>query len=446
VFLFATALAAGGATSVAAQQTTQTPPRPSKGLFADKKSSTADRQTLNLNVTFTEAYDDDVTAEGGPSIGANAAQLSGYYSMLVADADYGWRGRRAQIGLSGSSALRYYQQLKTVKAASSSVGAGFTANLSKRTTWSFNQTAAYSPSYFYGLFPSLTPTVAPGDLPATAAPNYTFNSQESYSYGTSTTLSTGVGRRGALSVTADYGSTNFVKQITGRLDTRSYGVRTFFARNLTRNMAVRMGYHFRRSDIGVTGGGVSTEHGVDVGVDTVRPLSATRKATFSFNVGSSALEVPSALISGRPEDREVNRLYRVSADVSAGYQFRRTWQARATYRRGMDYVAVLTGPVFTDATSASVEGLFTRRMDFNFSVGYSNGKSALFNSSAYSTYTGDVRLRYALTRNWALFSEYLYYYYDFSGVRQLLRPDIASGLTRNGVRAGITLWVPALGR
>ena len=41
--------------------------------------------------------------------------------------------------------------------------------------------------------------------------------------------------------------------------------------------------------------------------------------------------------------------------------------------------------------------------------------------------------------------EYLYYFYDFGEGTPLL-VGIPPGLERNGVRAGFTLWMPALRR
>ena len=59
----------------------------------------------------------------------------------------------------------------------------------------------------------------------------------------------------------------------------------------------------------------------------------------------------------------------------------------------------------------------------------------------FTTYTGDVRLRYALGRTWATYAEYLFYYYTFNRNLTLI-PGIPPGLTRNGLRVGVTLWVP----
>jgi hypothetical protein len=58
---------------------------------------------------------------------------------------------------------------------------------------------------------------------------------------------------------------------------------------------------------------------------------------------------------------------------------------------------------------------------------------------------GEARLRYRLTGNVAVYVQYLYYFYDFHGNTAVI-PGLASSLERNGVRAGLTLWVPALRR
>ena len=60
-----------------------------------------------------------------------------------------------------------------------------------------NQTAAYSPSYLFGLFPT-TAEPLPGD-PIPAGPDYSTNNVESYAYGTVARLSHGFGRRTMVS-------------------------------------------------------------------------------------------------------------------------------------------------------------------------------------------------------------------------------------------------------
>jgi hypothetical protein len=311
--------------------------------------------------------------------------------------------------------------------------------------WAVNQTAAYSPSYFYGLFPAINSVAEVGDVPNTAAPNYTLDTRESYSYGLSTTLTHRVSRSGSITVSGDAGYTDFLKPSSELRDLRMFGARAEFLRGLSRLRSLRFGYHYRHGDIGLLGADPTSEHGIDIGLNAARQLSASRQATFAFTIGSGVVDTPNALI-GATSLRGTTRLYRFSADVTAGYQFGRTWQAQGAYRRGLEYVPSLTTPVFIGATNASIEGLFSRRVDFKASGGYSSGTSTIANTSSYSTYTAQVRMRYALSAEWAAFAEYLYYYYDFRAVPHLLPLGLAPGLERNGVRVGITLWVSPLGR
>jgi len=244
-----------------------------------------------------------------------------------------------------------------------------------------------------------------------------------------------------MSAFVDYTYTDVVRESLNRHDASAYGLRGEFSRNLDRRTAVRLGYRYRRGDVGY---GVSqttrptVENGLDFGLDYTKVLSATRQAVFGFSLGTSAVDLPEGsnlLVQGR--------LYRATGGATFGYQFGRSWQGRAVYRRGLDYVAELSEPVFSDSVSGAVDGFLTDRWTVSLSVGYSSGESAvLSNTSTFDTYTGSVKLRYAVSRMWATYVDYLYYYYDFRG-RLQLPPGVPPTLKRNGLRAGLTLWMPA---
>ena len=103
-------------------------------------------------------------------------------------------------------------------------------------------------------------------------------------------------------------------------------------------------------------------------------------------------------------------------------------------------------PVFADGTTVSLAGMLSRRVDILVSAGYSSGESLVNRDGLlFDTYTGNLRLRYAMTRSLATTVEYLYYYYEFLGTMRLAE-GIPQGVERNGVRAGLTLWMPALRR
>jgi hypothetical protein len=206
-----------------------------------------------------------------------------------------------------------------------------------------------------------------------------------------------------------------------------------------RNTSIRFGYNYRG---GSRLGSVPVTNGVDFGVYHSRPLSPTRRASFGVTVGSSAINRARGL-----EAAETNRrLYRVHGDATAAYQFNARWQARASYRRELQYVPELVQSVFTNGIAFAIETLLTPRIDLTTAGGYSQGASPFSRDAiALNTYTANARLRFGLTRTLALYGEYLYYFYE----SQAGTPDsltVPPDLERNGVRVGVTTWVPLLRR
>lgn len=420
-----------------------TPSRAFRGLFGANNTTTTNGQSLSLNVTIAEAYDDDVMSLGGPTLRADP--VHGYYSLLSAGAEYAHRSENVQVGFSALSALRYDSGPGIVNTMSGGVAAGISTRLPGRGQWHLDQSVSYSPSYLYGLFPDGS-TDSPGSLPPTSSQDYAANGNAAYAYQTSTGFTRGVSRRGSISASGDVVITDFLGRVSGPGDTKSYSVRAGYDHSLARNTVANLGYRFVGGNAGFAAGESTVEHGIEFGIETARPLSATRKATFALTVGPSTVLVPAdAVVAGAVPTGGSERLFRFAGGLDAGYQFRRTWEARASYRRGLEYVAGIRAPVLTGAASASVSGLLSRRVDLSLSAGYSDGSSALLTTSTFTTYTADARLRYALTRSWALYTEYFYYFYDFSGTT-LLAPGLPERLKRNAVRGGLTLWLPILKR
>ena len=103
----------------------------------------------------------------------------------------------------------------------------------------------------------------------------------------------------------------------------------------------------------------------------------------------------------------------------------------------------MTQPVIADGATAQVSGQLSRRVDLLVLGGLSKGESALrFDQMRVNSYTGDVRLRFLVTRTLSTFAEYLYYFYDFSG-NISFAPNLVSRVERNGVRVGVTVWLSA---
>jgi hypothetical protein len=449
------------------------PRQGSNGLFGGPSDAKA-HQKLDLTLSSTQGYDSEMLPDVGAPIGLGGPESTGYSTMVVGAADYVWQVSRVQVRASGTSALRYNRPLdnplySSFRSVSHTAGVGIFARLPKRTTMLINQTATYSPSFLFNLFPQAEATI-PGDAPP-AALDYAMNGSESRSYGTAMTLTHDFTPRSSLLATADYQNTETFGAVAGRRALGTYGIRAHFARRLSPNTAAIAEYLYRSSE-GAASGGVTSaqasgEHGVNVGMDYSRRLSASRRLTFGALIGSSITIVPESAVAGPEPEPAVSesgvsesgaqelaggpaigdRYYRrMSGQVTMGYEFARSWKAGAIYRRGVDYVIGLNEPIAADRFTATVEGLLTRRVNVLASAGYSNGESALtLQRSTFNTYTGDVRLRYALTRTFAAYVEYLYYVYDSRGSTPIA-PGIFPSLERKGVRTGLTLLVPALRR
>jgi hypothetical protein len=173
-------------------------------------------------------------------------------------------------------------------------------------------------------------------------------------------------------------------------------------------------------------------------MDYSRALSETRRATFSATVGATNMDVPVALDQAATFEQQ----FRFLGDGSVTYQFSRSWQAAGSYSRRVEYVPGLRTPLYATGGSAAVNGYFNSRWNLSMMAGLSGGEPTYKSTgSTYSTYTANVRSRYAFSREWAAYFEYLYYYYDF---RKTLQTPIGTPpmLERNALRVGLTIWIP----
>jgi hypothetical protein len=415
----------------------------SGGLFAGGDATPSGRHKLDFSLSAVEANDSDAP----PDLrGATGDPLPGGYStMFLGNMEYRWDGRRVQIAAGSASVLRRYTTIGA-RSVSHSAEVALTARLGPRTTLSAGQTAAYSPAYLYGLFASDAGSLA-GDG-VSAAPDYTVDDSSSYFSATTVALTRGLSRRSRVSVKADVQVTNFLHETGTRHDLDSTGVGGEYLNSVGRNTTVRVGYRYRAGRFGYAAATASqpnvssTEQSVDVGVEYARPLSGTRQMVFGFNLGSTSLTAPGLTDRGAG----ASRLVALSGDGTVAWQFARSWQARGTLRRGPEYVAQLSEPVFVTGVSSQLSGLITSRIDVLAAAKYATGTSALDRDALrFDTYGIDLRARFALTRSLAVYGEYLSYYYDFQGAARL-PTGIPAGLERNGLRAGFTLWVPALRR
>jgi hypothetical protein len=414
-------------------------PRDGQGLFGAVRPDTSTTR-WDFTLVLAEGYDQDVPTSVGQTIDRNSLQSGGLTTIFGATTNYSWVGRRVEVVGNGAANVRHYQEVGVTRSTSHNGGLGLRYRAG-RTSFLVNEAVAYLPTYMYDLFPTGAP-LQPGSAPPNA-PDYVVNERESYAYTTSLSAQHDFTTRSRMSLTADYTFNDRRRESVLWQDSQVRGLRADYAYNLGPNTAMLVQYRYRDGNFGYGDGPDTTENGVDFGMNFVKPLSATRSLSFNFKIGTSGADIPELTLNGYA----MRRQYQGVGEVGFGYEFGRSWRTRTFFRRGLEYVVDLPEPVFADGFSTSLAGLLSRRVDVLAVAGFSRGASLINrNSLNFDTYTADVRVRVALGRTWATYADYVYYYYDFKGSSAVLLPGIPPGLERNGVRAGLTLWVPALRR
>jgi hypothetical protein len=417
-----------------AQTPTVSPHRP---LFAGASADPTTGQTLDVTANVVEAYDSNVLGDVG-AVSPLSSQQSGFYTMLSPQVDFRSRSDRLQVNITAGSSARYFNKSHQLFVTNHNVGAGFNVQLTRRTGLLFNQSVTYAPSFLAGLFASLVPP-ASGDV-VPPAPNYAVDNAPMYVYATTVSITHGLTPRAALWFGADYRYTHIVGNNPGYQDLRSYDAGSRFSYSVDRDVKLRIGYTYKEAQYSAPQYSYSrllrpTEHDLEVGIDYSRPLSPTRKATFAFSVGPR-------LEQGALIDNLTTPTYGMAADASMTYQMTRDWSAQGKYNRGVAFIDGLQAPVYTDAFTASVTGVLSRRTDLSLSAASSAGQLVQAGGSGpFTTYTGDARLRVAVSKTLATYIEYLYYYYNFQQGTPL-PAGVPPGLTRNGLRVGLTLRIP----
>ena len=244
-------------------------------------------ELLDVGLSVTGAYDSD-TNTVVPFPGSGQLQPAGPSAWGVGSLDYIRRSARAVLQTSASSALRYLPDLQEFHSVMHGGSVSLSAPLPKRFGLEANTALAYSPSYLYGLFPTL-PSTSAVEPPAEYADPYDVDVSSSYSSNSSISLGRRVGRRSSVSVVADFTHTNFSNatptdiptdipiEFLTRPDLTVFSLGAEFSRNFTRDTALSAGYRYNTGEFGYRLGQTTGEHAVDVGFNTTRRVSATRR-------------------------------------------------------------------------------------------------------------------------------------------------------------------------
>jgi hypothetical protein len=412
------------------------------GAQATKNSAP---KSADLSISIDEAYETNVF-DGSYKPDPTVFRAHGFYSELKADGDYARNGEHLKFAATAGSNLRYYQDLQRVVPVNQYLGAGLTADFRHRTTISVNQTVAYTPSFFSGAFPTaaapvlgLVSTAAPvPGLVSTAGTDYSLNTLRSYAYGTSAFLNQRLTPHGSVSFDTGFQYIDFAGGPTPLKSFKSSEVGGHYAYRFNRSGTLRLGYTYQEGQYLPA---PAREHGIDIGVEINRALSSRRRSTVAFNFGSTFVNgpVPADNKTGFSPRGEL----RFIGDGAASYDLGGTWRARGAVRRGVMVIEGFSNPLLVNGYAGEITGFVTRRLDVLVSAGYARGESSLVvNNTDFRTATGDIRLRYGLTRTLAVYAEYSNYSYIF-GQGVLPVPSLlplTPRAERNGLHVGLALW------
>lgn len=421
---------------------------PYRGLFGGYSTNPASRQQLDANVAVMGGYDDNVLAgaQGGGGGGNPALRESGTFAGMTGRLSYARQFRSSDLGASLGSSMRYFPDLDDFTANTTFAAVSYGMALGRRSNVRLLQSASYSPNYRLRLVStgSVVDPIFTDDLDQPideAIPiddDLAVSSRETLLYRSGVQFSRQLTRLTSLQAGYGYRSARFGEG-EAEESTGWHQVGISVNRRLSQYSSAHAGYGYRTGRfIGEDGSRVGT-HNINIGATYDRAFTIAPRTTVGFSTGSTVLARDSP---GADEGRDY--LFRLLVNGDLVREFGRSWRAQVAYRRGVAYNEGFEEPIFADTVSAAVGGYWGRRTNVALTSSYSNGKLGFSGSGrAYDTWVTSAVLQYAVTSNTAAFVQYLYYTYDFD--QSVTLPEgVAPMLERQGVRAGLSLWVPLL--
>lgn len=403
--------------------------RPYQGLFGGGESNR--RQRLELRWATFGSYDDNVAADMNGGYDPRF-QLKGTYGTAATTLGYAVRGRRASFIASGTATGRYYPDLRKLTEYDGYGVANLTIHVNNKTTITAFQGVKYQPYYQFTFLTSFSPSQPLSSPSASSAGtrDSALTRLDSQAYDGRVQIAERLGTRSTLTFAYMYRHTRF-----GNIPEpfRWQVADGSFAHRLTKFATLKLGYGYGHERDGLSAvDPLVVTHNIDLGVDYARRLSASRRTRLAFTSGSTVITYQGA------------RYYRVLADATITRELGRTWNASVEYHRGVQFVEGFAGPLYADSVQLRLAGLVSRRVDFNVSGGYSNGQIGLSATDrGYISYSGIADLRIALNRILSVHAQYLYYHYDFDRAAPLPF-GVAPTLNRQGIRVGLSGWLPLL--
>ena len=431
-FLTLAALVASVLTAGA--QTFSPPPRterPYRGLFGGGVGET--EQSLTVNASLGGGYDDNIFMDTNAGVGGTPtdprAAKSGSYALASGTLSYSLNKSRWDLGASAGISSRHYSDSSEdlITAYGGSIGATF--RFTERQSLTVNQNVNHQPYLRPGLYPALfepelgQDRLASLDAVTTLTDYYSYNSDVAYRAGLS--------RRGAL----ELGYTRRIDDFQAEdADYSTRGGHARYTHEVSRGLGLRVGYAYNEGRYPATAGARTLQWRTwDIGVDYAKALSFSRRTKLSFATGTSAIA-----------DADRTRYY-FTGEAHLNHEIGRTWNATASYRRGVDFVEAFSEPFLSDSFSLGFGGMLNRRLQFGSVVGGALGSVGVGTAQDYDTYYASATLTYGLTRYISLGTEYFFYRYRFDDTVRLPH-GMSPHTNRQGARVYLSLWAPLIHR
>ena len=205
---------------------------------------------------------------------------------------------------------------------------------------------------------------------------------------------------------------------------------------LTRDVSLRLGYQYTQA----TYSRLSERpinHTLDVGIDYHHALSRSRRTYVSFSTGATAITTRLG---------NSTHLFAIGSGQLT-HEMGRTWFTSVAYERGLDFLPSWPQPLFSDTVSLGLGGLITRRLQVQTSAQAARGKGLLVggDSDNFRTYYANAGMLFAFSRFVSTGVTYAYYNHRFPEAL-LLPPGFPHDVSRQSVRAYISLWAPVFER
>lgn len=433
-------------------QTTEPQPaaerRPFRGIFGAPASAESPH-SLFLTGSVFAAYDDNVT-EGlsDRRVGAPWLQKPGTYQGANAGLNYTFSldGERVDLRGGAGAQIQYFRhEDRSGTLPSTQADVALNLRLSSSLTFSVRQSAAYRSTYNAAL---TMPVDEEGAhvIGAATDPALDLFEWRAVQLATRVNLSQRFGRYASLGASYHLRSTTTLDQESPDSRFHDYTAHTgsigfLYSRPMTRAATLQLGYGIRVTDGRSRTGEPEIMHNVNAGVNYSRALSFSRRTSVRFGTGSAILV--SEPVAGTTEEGGRRTQARLTGHAALVHEIGRTWTADLGYTRGFRTRDGFDQLYFTDAITANLGGLISRRISFTATGTWADSSIGEGRLKGHRGQSASAQLTYGLTRFLALYSTYVYTHYRFDEGIQL-DDRFPRQLDRHGVRVGVTTSVPLI--